>query len=480
MQSESFSPELADNQHDSLNEVFKRQQQAFAANPFIERSERIQQLKALKKALIKYQDDLAKAVSADFGCRSLDETKLGDILPTVMSIDHTIKHLAKWMKPEKRSVSMLFQPAQAALMHQPLGVVGIMSPWNYPVFLAFGPLVAAISAGNRVMIKPSEFCPYSNRVLNQILQQVFTSDEVCMIEGDADIATKFTQLPFDHLLFTGSTNIGKMVMAAAANNLTPVTLELGGKSPALIAPDVSADFAVERILFGKCFNAGQTCVAPDYILCPENKKDELITAFKQQFNTLYPDLSNGQFTSIINDSQYARLQSWIKDAENKGGQIIHLVENKDANQLPPRSMPLQLLTDVNSDMKIMQDEIFGPILPIVTYQTIEQANQIIHSYPRPLALYLFTMDKKLENKVLHQTHAGGVCINDTLSHVAQDDLPFGGIGDSGMGSYHAKEGFLTFSSSKPVFKRGRFNSAKMAFPPYNKLIHRLIYKWFLS
>lgn len=362
-------------------------------------------------------------------------------------------------------------------MFQPLGVVGIMSPWNYPVFLSLGPLVAAIAAGNRAMIKPSEFCPYTNRVLKEIIREAFSKDEACIIEGDASIASEFTNLPFDHLLFTGSTNVGKMVMAAAAKNLTPVTLELGGKSPAIIAPDVEVDFAVERLLYGKCLNAGQTCVAPDYILCPEDKKPALIESLKKQFNLLYPDLNNGDYSSIINENQFQRLQNWLEDAKQKGAEIIPLAES---SPIHPRSMPLTLVIKANTSMTLMQEEIFGPILPIIAYKDLKQAIQIIHSQPRPLALYLFTHSHRLEEQILRHTHAGGVCINDTVSHVAQEDLPFGGVGPSGMGQYHAREGFLTFSSSKAVFKRGRFNSAKMAFPPYGKLIHKLLYRLILK
>lgn len=469
----------SDNNHQiqDAREIFELQQSAFHESPYPDEGFRKKQLIALKKSLLKHQDKLVKAISADFGCRSDDETRLADIMPTVMNIEHTISHLRDWMKPEKRSVSMMFQPAQARLMFQPLGVIGIMSPWNYPVYLALGPLVAALAAGNRAMIKPSEYCPYSNRILKEIIEEVFTKDEVYIVEGDAEVATAFTKLPFDHILFTGSTNVGKLVMAEAAKNLTPVTLELGGKSPVLIAPDVSADFAVERMLYGKCLNAGQTCVAPDYVLCPEDKKAELIEAFKKQFKKLYPDLNNGDYTSVVNQAQYQRLQSWIEDAQQKGAEVIELAEPGDRH---PRSMPLKLLTKVNTSMKVMQEEIFGPLLPIIAYKDLKQATRIIHSHPRPLALYLFTMNKRLEDQILRHTHAGGVCINDTVSHVAQDDLPFGGIGPSGMGSYHAKEGFLTFSKAKPIFKRGRLNSAKTAFPPYGKLIHKIIYRWFLT
>jgi coniferyl-aldehyde dehydrogenase len=460
----------------SAREIFHLQQSAFKQQPYPEEKLRLQQLRALKQAILKHQDKLIKAVSADFSCRSADETRLADILPTIMSIDHAVKNLRQWMQPEKRNVGPLFQPAKARVIHQPKGVVGIMSPWNYPVFMPLGPLVGAIAAGNRAMIKPSEACPYSNRVINEIIQDAFSHDEVALIDGDAQVAAFFSGLPFDHLFFTGSTGVGRKVMAAAAQNLTPVTLELGGKSPAIIAPDVTPEFAVERILFGKALNAGQTCVAADYILCPEDQLEAVISQFKSQFAQLYPDMNRGDYSSIINNAHFERLNHWLQDAQSKGATVIPLATNSDRF---PRSMAIQLVTQVNTDMTLMQEEIFGPLLPILTYSHFDQALQLVNNQPRPLALYLFTHDSKIIDRTLRHTHAGGVCINDTVSHVGQEDLPFGGIGPSGMGCYHAHEGFKTFSHNKAVFKRGRFNSAKLAFPPYGKWIHRLIYRWFL-
>ncbi len=479
------SPSLHD-----VEQQLEKLQRAFMADPFPSEQLRKQQLKALKTALLKHKEKLLKAVSADFGNRSDDETLLADIMPVVMSIQHTIKHLREWMKPEKRGASMLFQPVSNFITYQPLGVVGIMSPWNYPIFLSLGPLVAAIAAGNRAMIKPSEFTPYTNRVISEILREAFTPDEVCMIEGDAEMAGPFAELPFDHLIFTGSTQVGKKVMAAAAKNLTPLTLELGGKSPAIIADDVSAEFAVERMLYGKCVNAGQTCVAPDYILCPENKIKELVDSFKEQFCQVYPSLVSGDYSSVINDQQYQRLQRWCEDAIAKGAIAIPLSGDqstaassdtqKSSIDSLPRVMPLTLLLNVNDSMLVMQDEIFGPLLPIVPYHSIEDAIEFVQQRPRPLALYLFSLNPKTHDQVLSQTHAGGVCINDAATHVIQEDLPFGGVGPSGMGKYHAIEGFKTFSAAKSVLKRGKINTAKLALPPYGKPIHKLIYKYLLK
>jgi coniferyl-aldehyde dehydrogenase len=467
---------MATSKHD-LKELLQIQQDAFRRQPFPSEKLRITQLKALKIALLKHKDKLIKAISADFGHRSKDETQLADIMPTILSIGYHIKHLRNWMKPEKRHVSALFQPASSQIMFQPLGVIGIMAPWNYPVFLTLGPLIAAIASGNRAMIKPSEFTPYSNRILNDIVNEAFSKDEVAIVEGEAEIAAAFSALPFDHLIFTGSTTVGKHVMAAAAKNLTPVTLELGGKSPAIIADDVTTDFAVERLLYGKCLNSGQTCVAPDYVLCPESKLDELVASLKKGFTALYPDLSCGDYSSVINERQYSRLKGLIEDAKARGAVVISLADQPES-QL--RCLPLQLIIGANDKMEVMQEEIFGPILPILTYKNIDEAISFIQAKARPLALYLYSLNKKTQNQVLMQTHAGGVCINDSVNHVAQEDLPFGGVGGSGMGKYHGKEGFLSFSAAKPILKRGRIYSAKAAFPPYNRFIHKIIYHLFLK
>jgi len=460
-----------------VTQILENQKAAFLSDPYPSEKLRKQQLIALKKALLKHKEKLVKAIEADFGSRSTDESLIADIMPVVMSIDHAMKNLRNWMKPEKRKVTLMFQPAKNRIFYQPLGVIGIMSPWNYPVLLSLGPLVASIAAGNRAIIKPSEFTPYANRVISEILSDAFSNDEVSMVTGDAELAADFSGLPFDHLLFTGSTEVGKLVMASAAKNLTPVTLELGGKSPAIIAPDVSAEFAVTRMLYGKCLNAGQTCVAPDYVLCPEAMLADLIESFKQQFKLLYPDIGNGDYTSVINDPQHQRLQNWLKDAIDKGAEIISIGDV--AGELP-RLMPLQLILNSNETMSVMQQEIFGPLLPIVTYKNIDEAVAFVNTKSRPLALYLFTKDKNLETRILTHTHAGGVCINDTASHVIQDDLPFGGVGSSGMGKYHAIEGFKTFSAAKSVLKKGVFYTASAAFPPYGKFIHKLIYRMLLN
>ncbi|NVJ59164.1 MAG: coniferyl aldehyde dehydrogenase [Gammaproteobacteria bacterium] len=463
-----------------VQDVFEQQQHAFQSNSFPSRKERKEMLKALKKSLLKNRERLLKSLSADYSHRSDDDSIMGDILPSVMNINYTLKQLKQWMKPEKRHIGWLFQPASAWVEYQPLGVVGIIVPWNYPVYLSIGPLVAALAAGNRAMIKLSEFTPYTNRILREIIEEVFTQTEVAIVEGDSDIAATFSSMPFDHLFFTGSTQVGKHVMRAAANNLTPVTLELGGKSPVLIAEDMPIDLAVERMLYGKCLNAGQTCVAPDYVLCSKDKLDDLTKEIEHQFQRLYPTISNNpDYTAIVNDSQFGRLQAWLAEAESAGCNIIKLNPGAESFEPGNRKIPLTLVIDPPENLNLMQQEIFGPLLPIKSYESVNEAVEYIQSKPRPLALYLMSFDRKLQKKVMKQTHAGGVCINDSVIHVAQEDLPFGGVGPSGMGHYHAREGFKTFSKAKSILKRGKFSSAKFAFPPYGRWIHKLIYRWYL-
>ncbi len=472
----------ADNQQEIavIDSALAAQKQAFSSAPYLSVEERIDDLEKLKTVILAHQEALVQALSQDFGCRSADDTKMGDLLPTIMGINYTLKHLKKWMKPSKRHVGILFQPAKAYVMYQPLGVIGIITPWNYPLFLALGPLTTALAAGNRAMIKMSEFTPATNKVIKTMLASVFSDDKVAVIAGGPEVAAHFSSQAFDHLLFTGSSRVGKIVMAAAAKNLTPVTLELGGKSPTIIDETIALDDAVSRFILGKTLNAGQTCVAPDYILCPSHRIDELQQALAKRFNKMYPTIANNSdYGSIINDAQFQRLNQWLSDAQAKGASINTLGHESLQDCASVNKIPLTIVTQVNNDMLLMQDEIFGPILPIVSYNTIDDAITYINERPRPLALYLCSHDEGIQQLVLERTHAGGVCLNDAALQVAQDDMPFGGIGPSGMGHYHGHEGFLTFSKAKSVFKKGKINTASTAFPPYGKLIHKFIYKFFL-
>jgi len=458
-----------------LPSIFERQRVAFSANPRPSAEDRLQCLEALRDLLHNQQQALIDAISQDFGHRSMDETRLAEIMPSLHGIRHAQRHLRRWMKPSRRSVGLAFQPASARVVYQPLGVVGIIVPWNYPLYLAIGPLIGALAAGNRVMLKMSESTPATGQLLKSLLAQIFAEDQVAVVLGEADVGIAFSRLPFDHLLFTGSTSVGRQVMRAAAENLTPVTLELGGKSPAIVSNDVPLADAAERIAFGKTLNAGQTCVAPDYVLVPRQRLDQFVEAYRMAVRRFYPQLTdNPDYTSIINQRQHSRLSGYLDDAQAKGARLLPLFEQGQG-----RRMPHIVLLDVNDGMQVMQDEIFGPLLPVVPYDGLDEALAYVNARPRPLALYYFGYDKAEQRRVLQQTHSGGVCLNDTLLHVAQDDLPFGGVGPSGMGHYHGHEGFLTFSKAKGVFAKQRFNAARLIYPPYGKALQNLIYKMFV-
>lgn len=462
-------------QLDEIHRLFTAQRQAYAANPMPPAAQRQQWLKVLRQVLSDERQALIGAISQDFSHRSPDETLLAELMPSLHGIHYASKHLKGWMKASRRSVGVAFQPASAKVIYQPLGVVGVIVPWNYPLYLAIGPLVGALSAGNRVMLKLSESTPATGRLLKQLLARVFPEDLVCVVLGEAEVGMAFSRLRFDHLLFTGATSIGKQVMRAAAEHLTAVTLELGGKSPAIVSADVPLKDAAERIAFGKTLNAGQTCVAPDYVLVPEERVGSFIEAYRKAVRGFYPELAdNPDYTAIINDRQLARLNGYLSDATSKGALLIPLFEQNQG-----RRMGHSLLLNVNDEMTVMQDEIFGPLLPIVPYKGLDQAFAYINQRPRPLALYYFGYNKAEQRRVLDETHSGGVCINDTLLHVAQDDLPFGGIGASGMGHYHGHEGFLTFSKAKGVLIKQRLNAAKLIYPPYGKSIQKLIQKLFI-
>ena len=455
--------------------VFAKQRKAFAANPMPAAGQRLEWLASLHDLLCAEQQALIEAISSDFSHRSADETLMAELMPSLFGIKDARKNLKRWMKPSRRKVGIAFQPASAKVVYQPLGVVGVIVPWNYPLFLAVGPMIGALAAGNRVMLKLSESTPATGELLKNLFARVFPEDLVAVVLGEADVGIEFSRLPFDHLLFTGATSIGKHVMRAAAENLTPVTLELGGKSPAIVSHDVPLRDAAERIAFGKTLNAGQTCVAPDYVLVPEDRVEGFVDAYKNAVLGFYPTLAdNPDYTAIINQRQLARLNHYLDDATEKGAKVIALYE---AGQ--DRRMPFSLLLDVSDDMLVMQDEIFGPLLPIVPYSRLDQALAYINQRPRPLALYYFGYNKAEQQRVLEQTHSGGVCLNDTLLHVAQDDLPFGGVGPSGMGHYHGHDGFMTFSKAKGVLTKQRFNAARLIYPPYGKAIQRLVYRLFI-
>ena len=423
---------------------------------------------------------LAQAVQTDFGVRSQQLTEIADLFVLRSLLSHTLKNLSKWMKPQKVSTPIYLQPASAHLQRQPLGVVGVVSPWNYPVQLSLGPVITALAAGNRVMLKPSELTPATSALMADLIGKVFAPDEVCVVLGDGDLAAEFSSLPFDHLFFTGSTAVGRIVAKAAAANLTPTTLELGGKSPCIIDESCDLQVAAIKIAHGKLLNAGQTCIAPDYVLLPKGKEDAFGHAFAQAVAKLFPTIvGNPDYAAIISERHHARLQSMLAVAEAGGAKLQ--VINTGGEATGHRQMLPVLAFHVPADAQLMQEEIFGPILPVLPYDTLGDAIEYINARPRPLALYWFGTDDTARDKVLAQTVSGGVTVNDTLMHIAHENLPFGGVGESGWGSYHGEAGFLRLTLQKPVLVQSRWARGDLFYPPYGKRFDQvmgLLKRWF--
>ncbi|WP_134497928.1 coniferyl aldehyde dehydrogenase [Microvirga pakistanensis] len=458
-----------------LQDAFDGQTRAWAERGPLSVERRGEALEALAAALVRRADEFACAVAQDFGHRSVHETKLADLYPVVAGLRHARKHFRRWMKPRRRPIQMMFRPASARIEYQPLGVVGIISPWNYPVQLALAPLAGALAAGNRILIKPSELTPRTSALLAQVIGEVFDESEAAVVQGGPDVAQAFARLPFNHLFFTGSTAVGREVMKAAAENLVPVTLELGGKSPAIIAPDYPLERAAERIAVGKLFNAGQTCIAPDYVLVPRRREAAFVSAFRDAVARLYPNLAaNPDYTAIASERHAERLRRLIDDASARGATLHEI--NPAGESLDPagRKIAPVLLTGVPEEASAMQEEIFGPVLPVVSYDRVEEAIRFVKNRPHPLALYVFSHDRGFVNQVLGQTSSGGVAINETLLHCVQEELPFGGVGHSGMGAYHGEAGFRTFSHARSVFHQARINGAGMTSPPYGSRMERML------
>jgi aldehyde dehydrogenase (NAD+)/coniferyl-aldehyde dehydrogenase len=449
------------------------QRQAFAADPYPGLAVRRDRLARLARMLREHGAGIRDAISADFGQRAGEETELLEAFTSLEGIAHARRHLRRWMRVERRPVAWWSRPGRAELMRQPLGVIGIIVPWNYPLYLAVSPLTAAIAAGNRAMLKLSEHTPRFGALFESIVTRNFAPDEAIAFNGDAAVARAFAALPFDHLLFTGSTAVGREVMKAASANLTPVTLELGGKSPAIVTGSFDLEESARRIMYGKLINAGQTCVAPDYALVPRPLVNPFIEACRAAARAYYPTLAvNPQYTSIASDKQFRRLAGYIDDARDRGASIHPLHE--EAPDAERRRLSPVALTDVTDSMRVMQEEIFGPVLPVLGYDTIGEAIAYVNARARPLALYYFgARDDSLE-AVLERTVSGGVTVNNTGLHVVQEDLPFGGVGPSGMGEYHGRAGFDRFSKLKPVFIDGRFSAASLLAPPYGRRFRAIL------
>ena len=454
-----------------LNEILTKQKQAFSDSP-PSYEKRMDALKRLSDLVEKNKEKLIETVSADFGSRAREETLVLEIFPLQDEIRHAMKNLRTWMKRKHVKPAWFLIPSSAYYQFQAVGCIGIMGAWNYQILLTLSPLVDAIAAGNHAILKPSEIAPKSAEILKKIINTEFESDYIHCVTGDAEMAKEFSSLPFDHLFFTGSTRVGKLIMAAAAPNLTPVTLELGGKSPAIIHESYSLQRAVKRIMAGKLFNGGQTCVAPDYVMLPKDLNKDFEKLAKESVAKFYPDIQeNEQYSWIINNSHFERLNALLKDAEQKGARIVELsTENIQKEAL----MTPKLIFNVNDEMEIMQEEIFGPLLPVLNFETTEAAVAYVNDKPKPLALYYFDNNKTRVNKLLKNTLSGGVTINDTVYHLAQHNLPFGGVGASGMGHYHGFDGFKTFSKKRAVMHQRKFAASDFLHPPYTGFKKKLI------
>jgi len=459
---------------ETLERLLAESRQSWLAAPPDLRQRR-EDLRALKSAVKARRDELVAAMDADFGHRSEPDSVLGDLLLIDEEIDHTLAHLRAWTRRRPVPVNWKFQPASAWVEYHPLGVVGIISPWNYPVNLALIPLISALAAGNHALLKPAEHTPQTGAALQALVEACFPRRRVAVVQGGAEVAASFSALPFDHLFFTGSTAVGRQVMAAAADNLTPVTLELGGKSPAVLDPDYAPRRAAESLVAGKLLNAGQTCIAPDYVLLPGGGARGFAEHLRTAAAELYPNLrDNPDYTSIVNAAHYQRLQDLLASAARGGVELVPLFDTP--HDAARRRLTPTVAVNPPPESGLMREEIFGPILPLVEVDDLDAAIRLIRAGPRPLALYPFSDDPAFQRRLLEQLRAGGVCINDTLLHIAQSALPFGGIGGSGMGRYHGWYGFETFSQALPVFKQSRFSGAALLRPPYTVLKRRLL-RW---
>ncbi len=458
----------------SLSKVLLHQRQAYFANPVPTLDERKADLRALQRLVRENKDALCNAISADYGHRSRHETLLAEIFPAVDGIDHVIKHLRGWMRPQRRGVDFRnFFGARNRVIPQPLGVVGVIVPWNFPVNLSMVPLTYIFAAGNRAMVKMSENSLHLSRLLIELSPAYFPPEKLQFFEETGGVGVEFSKLHFDHLLFTGSGATGRAVMAAAAQNLCPVTLELGGKAPAILCDDFPLQVAAERILFVKYLNAGQICTSVDHLWMPVAKIDAFVQAARAIVPARYPSLASPDYTSIIDQRAFDRLLAALDDARARGARVVQLLPGP-AFDAATRKIAPQIVLDAPPDSILWQREIFGPILPIRGYGALDEVVNAVNAGPRPLAIYPFSHDAQTVQMLLDRVMSGGVSVNDALFHVGQHDLPFGGVGESGMGHYHGKEGFDTFSKLRPVFYQARFSSLKFMMPPYGKFADRLL------
>ncbi|TDJ35517.1 MAG: coniferyl aldehyde dehydrogenase [Gammaproteobacteria bacterium] len=460
---------------EQMSGLLERQREAYLLEGVVSAATRRDRLERAIGLLNTHESRLVEAMNEDFGHRSEHQSLLTDIGGSIGPLRTAQKNLGKWMKPEKRKVGpfpLNLLGAKSRVEYQPLGVVGLISPWNFPVNLTFTPLAGILAAGNRCMIKPSEYTPATSQAMAEIFPTVFDELEIAVVIGGPQTGQDFSGLAFDHLLFTGATSIARHVMRAAAENLVPVTLELGGKSPVVVGRSADMQKTTDAIMTGKMMNAGQICLAPDYVFVPEENLDEFVESTRRSVARLYPTLlDNPDYTSVINERHFDRINGYIEEAREKGATVVELnPANEDFHQQPHYKIPPTLIVDPDDTLKVMQDEIFGPVLPVKRYRDIDDTVQYINRRPRPLGLYYFGTDDAEQQRVLSHTTSGGVTVNDVVMHVAQEDLPFGGVGPSGMGSYHGLDGFRTFSHAKAIFQQSKLNVAELAGirPPYSE------------
>jgi coniferyl-aldehyde dehydrogenase len=456
----------------NMRGVLDAQRASFTAELPVTAATRRDRLSRALDVVLANKDRFAAAMSEDFGHRSTELSLVTDIMASIKPLKHALKHLDAWMKPEKRKLDfpMGLLGAKARVEWQPKGVVGILSPWNFPVNLTFAPLAGVLAAGNRAMIKPSEYTPVTSALMKEVLEAAFDQTEIAVITGGPEVGKAFTELPFDHIIFTGATSVARHVMAAAAKNLVPLTLELGGKSPTIISRSADVASATERVAMGKLMNAGQICLAPDYLLVPEEKEGEIIEGLKAATAKMYPTmLANPDYTSVLGARHRERLEAHVEDARAKGADVVVVnPANEDFSKQNTNKMPLHIIRGATDEMTVMQEEIFGPLLPVRTYNAVDGAIDEINRRDRPLGLYWFGQDELEQRRVLDRTISGGVTVNDVIFHVSAEDLPFGGIGPAGMGNYHGHDGFKEFSHPKAIYSQPKIDLAGLAGfkPPY--------------
>ena len=460
---------------DQMLAILDKQRKAYLAEGVVSLETRLDRLERLAKAVMKHEEPIIAAMTEDFGHRSEHQSLFTDIASSVTAIRHAQKHVKTWMRPEKRKVGpfpLNILGAKARVEYQPLGVVGVISPWNFPANLTFTPLAGILAAGNRAMVKPSEYTPATSAAMTEAFAEFFNEAEIAVINGGPQTGGDFSGLPFDHLLFTGATSIAKHVMRAASENLVPVTLELGGKSPVVVGRSADMDKTTDAIMAGKMMNAGQICLAPDYVFVPTERMRDFVRATEASVAKMYPTLlDNPDYTSIVNERHYDRINSYLDEAREKGAEVIEVnPAGEDFRQQPHHKIPPTLVLDPSDDLQVMQDEIFGPVMPVKSYDKVEETVDYINDNARPLGLYYFGSDQQEESQVLNHTTSGGVTVNDVIMHISQEDLPFGGVGPSGMGSYHGFDGFKTFSHAKAIFTQSKVNVAELGGlrPPYGE------------